>query len=84
MIATAVGGVPEILENGVNGILVPARDPKAMAEAMKALLDDPIMAARLASAARLRVEDFTPEAYRRSMIKVYLEVLNRAGNESIL
>jgi glycosyltransferase involved in cell wall biosynthesis len=81
VIATAVGGVPEIIDDGVNGLLVPAGATKAMAGAISDLLIHPVRAARLGSAARSRVEQFTPEAYRRSMIKIYLEVLGPAATK---
>jgi glycosyltransferase involved in cell wall biosynthesis len=54
VVATAVGGVPEVVRDGVNGLLVPPNDPEALAEAMRALLDDDLRA-RLASAARSSV-----------------------------
>ena len=74
--ATAVGGVPEILEDGVNGLVVPPRNPAAMASALGRLLRDEGLRSRLAAAARERVErDFTPEAYRDSMIRFYRQVL---------
>ncbi len=40
IIATNVGGVPEIVKNGINGILVQPKDPEALYSAMKELLDD--------------------------------------------
>jgi glycosyltransferase involved in cell wall biosynthesis len=41
IVSTGVGGVPEIVSNGVNGLLVEPDDPKAMAEAIVALVEDP-------------------------------------------
>jgi glycosyltransferase involved in cell wall biosynthesis len=40
IVATKVGGIPEILTNGVNGLLVPARDEKALANAIEKILND--------------------------------------------
>jgi glycosyltransferase involved in cell wall biosynthesis len=54
IVATAVGGVPELIEDGVHGLLVPPRDPGSLADAIDRLLADRTMAARLGSAARER------------------------------
>lgn len=50
--ATAAGGIPEIIEDGRTGLLAPSRDPEALAAALERLLDEPALAARLASAGR--------------------------------
>ena len=47
VVATNVGGIPEILENGVSGILVPARSPVAIAAALDTMLRDPAHAEQL-------------------------------------
>jgi glycosyltransferase involved in cell wall biosynthesis len=60
--ATRVGGVPELIEHDRTGMLVPPRDPGALAGAIGALLDDAARSGRLASAAAARVEDLTIEA----------------------
>jgi len=57
VVATAVGGNPEMLEDGVNGFLVPARDPAALADAIDAVLADPARGVRLGEAGRRRVEE---------------------------
>ncbi len=59
-VATAVGGVPEILHDGVEGLLVPRADPEAAAAAIEALLGDRARAAAMGRAGRSRVE----ESYR--------------------
>jgi glycosyltransferase involved in cell wall biosynthesis len=52
LIATSVGGIPELIEDQRNGLLVPSQDVKAMINACKKLLDDHTLAARLGRQAR--------------------------------
>jgi glycosyltransferase involved in cell wall biosynthesis len=62
VVATAVGGVPEALDRGGCGVLVPPGDPRALAAGVAGLLDDPPRGAALARAGRERVEAiYTPE-----------------------
>lgn len=66
VVATRVGGVPEIASDGATALLVPPRQPLAMAGAIARLLDDRPLAAQLGAAARRTVlTDYTPE--RRAM-----------------
>jgi glycosyltransferase involved in cell wall biosynthesis len=57
VVATAVGAIPEIVADGETGLLVPPRDPAALAAACAALLDDPSRARRLGEAGRARVTE---------------------------
>jgi len=54
LVATRVGGIPEVIEHGVNGMLVPPRDAPALAEAILALLRNPAGAAAMGARARER------------------------------
>jgi glycosyltransferase involved in cell wall biosynthesis len=56
VVATGVGGIPEVVRSGVNGRLVPPDDVDALADAVLALMDDPATAADLGRAARADVE----------------------------
>jgi len=56
VVATRVGGIPEVVEDGVTGLLVPPRDPEALAEAIIALLQDRKRAEAMGRAGRKRVE----------------------------
>jgi glycosyltransferase involved in cell wall biosynthesis len=58
VVATAVGGNPEVLSDGQNGLLVPPDDPAALAAAVRRLLDDPALRHRLADAGLRRAADF--------------------------
>ena len=55
-VATAVGGVPELVEDGITGFLVPAGDVPALAAALERILCDHDLATRLGGAARRKVE----------------------------
>jgi glycosyltransferase involved in cell wall biosynthesis len=57
VVASAVGDVPELLDHGAAGIVVPAHDPDALADALESVLRDPTEARRLSAAARDRVAD---------------------------
>lgn len=56
VVATAVGGTPEMIEHGVNGLLVPADDVDRLARAIAQLADDERMRERCGQAARRRIE----------------------------
>ncbi|HET7034767.1 MAG TPA: glycosyltransferase [Thermomicrobiaceae bacterium] len=60
VIGSAVGGITFTVDDGVTGFLVPPRDPEALAERLRLLLEKPELRARMGRAARLRVErEFT-------------------------
>jgi glycosyltransferase involved in cell wall biosynthesis len=61
VIATAVGGVPEVVEDGVNGLLVPPGDVSALAAAIERFAADADLRARLSAAAAPSVARFAPE-----------------------
>jgi len=54
-IGTRVGGIPDIIEDDVSGLLVPPADPQALAEAIERVARDPAYAQRLADAGRERL-----------------------------
>lgn len=55
VVASSAGGNPELVEDAISGLLVPPRDPPAVAAAVRRILSDPGLAQRLAAAARERV-----------------------------
>lgn len=61
VISTSVGGVPEIVEDGVNGLLVPADDVEALASAIRRFAAQPDLRARLRAAAAPSVARFGPD-----------------------
>ncbi len=69
VIATSVGGIPDIIQNGRNGLLVAPDDSRALSSALASLLTDPDLAAALGSRARMEAEslyslDRITDAYR--------------------
>lgn len=74
VVSTAVGGVPEIVEDGVTGLLVDPRDPEQLALAFDRLAEDPDLRDRLARAGRDRFEErFTDMAMRAAIRKAFVE-----------
>lgn len=79
VVATQVGGVPEVVQDGEAGLLVPPRRPDRLAEAILYVLRNPAEAARLGQNGRERVlREFTAEAMARKTAEVYREVLGAA------
>jgi len=78
VVATPVGGTPELVVDGETGLLVPPRDPEALAEALRSLVADPKRARRLGEAGYARVaERFTVERMTTRVLEVYDEVAGR-------
>ena len=78
VVASAVGGIPEVVADGDTGLLVPAGDEPALAAALTALLEDPSRAAGMGRAGRKRaVADFGWDAIARRTLAVYEDVLSR-------
>jgi glycosyltransferase involved in cell wall biosynthesis len=61
VIATAVGGIPEVVRDGENGLLVPAGDPGALAEAIRRYFADPELRERLQAQAAPSVAEYDSE-----------------------
>ena len=81
VVASAVGGIPEVVVDGETGLLVPPGDPAMLATAVGRLLADPGFGARLGSAGRSRVEErFSWERIADRTLAVY-EDARRAHRE---
>jgi glycosyltransferase involved in cell wall biosynthesis len=74
-VVTRVGGVPEVVTDGAQGLLVPPRDPAALAEGLRCLLGDPQLRARMGTAARARALDFDIRKAVRRVEQVYTGLL---------
>jgi len=76
VIATSVGGIPEIIKNGVNGLLVEPENVGSFTEALEMLLSDPQLAFSLGQAGRQQVEEkFSPIVRSDQLVEIYQGLL---------
>jgi glycosyltransferase involved in cell wall biosynthesis len=76
VVATRVGGVPELVVDGETGLLVPEGDPPGLAAALQRMVDDPALRARLGAAGRARVErHFRLDTFVEAHLALYRRVL---------
>lgn len=77
IVATRVGGVPEMVEDNVSALLIPASDPGVMAAAIARVLTEAGLARRLAeNASALVATRYAPETYVRSLLEIYRDVIS--------
>jgi glycosyltransferase involved in cell wall biosynthesis len=75
VVASAVGGIPELVDDGRTGLLVPPGDAAALAGALTRLVEDPAAAARLGAAGWARVrERHDPARHVGALVELYGEV----------
>ncbi len=73
--ASDVGGIPEVVVDGVNGLLIPPEDPDALVAALRRLLDDAGLRESMASANRLRAAEFDTDRMASAYESIYREIL---------
>lgn len=87
VVSTNISGIPEIVESGRNGILVPPRDAAALANALAGLLDEPARRRQLGVAARATILDvFDSRRNTRTLAELFFERIGRpepAGREAV-
>ena len=77
IIATKVGGIPEVIKNGKEGILISPEDPKALAQTINDLLENEELREKLSQAAYKKVrENYSIEAYSANMLDFYGSLVN--------
>jgi len=77
VVATKVGGIPELVEDGVTGFLVPPKDPRALAEALQKLIENPDLRRRMGEAGRKKaLREFTLDRMLHETERVYREIFN--------
>ncbi len=81
IVTTDTPGCREIVRDGFNGALVPERDPKALVESFKALLEDPELRSRYGrNGRRLVMEEFGLEAVNEATLAVYERLVSASNN----
>ncbi len=76
IIATNVGGIPEIVTNGQEGILVPKEDPKALADSINRVLENSELRSQFIQNAYKKVqENYSIEKYARNMFNLYSKIM---------
>ncbi len=83
VVASRVGGIPEVVKNGVNGLLVPPADPILLAAAIRRLLDDPTFAAKLGAAGQASFEQFSLRKMVERTGEVYKELLQQKTSQAL-
>ena len=84
VVATRVGGNPEIIDDGLNGILIPVQDSGAMTQAITALLESPELGRHLGGSAREKViREYTIERLLRRTEDVYVSLLDRRRRSKV-
>jgi glycosyltransferase involved in cell wall biosynthesis len=77
VVATPVGGVPEVIRDGVDGLLVPPGQVDPLAVALARILDDQPLAARLGREGRNRIlSEYTPERVAERVSALYDRILS--------
>jgi glycosyltransferase involved in cell wall biosynthesis len=77
IVATAVGGVPEIVENNESALIIPAQDSNAMAAAIARVLSERDLARRLtANSAELVASRYAPGQYVRSLVEIFQRTID--------
>ncbi len=80
VVATTAGAFPEVIEDGVSGLLVPPRDPQALSGAIERLLDDAELRQRLGQGGRRRIEErFSWRETALRTLALYQEVRTKDG-----
>lgn len=85
VVATNVNGIPELIRDGIHGLLVPPRNPRALHAAIRTLLHDPCLADRLGKAGQQEVATrFTSEKMVQDTVKVIEEAMPALRSSSII
>jgi glycosyltransferase involved in cell wall biosynthesis len=78
LVASKVGGLAEIIDDGINGLLVQPRNPEALARGLKRVIENPSLATRLGRVGRERYRSqFTLDNRTSGLVAIYRQMLDR-------
>ena len=77
IIGTNIGGTPQVIEHGENGLLVPPKDPQKLAEAIEQVLSDEMLAIRLADCGALKAQAFSWDIQAKRYSNLFHDILKR-------
>ena len=78
VVGTSVGVIPELISDDENGFIVPPQNPKLTAQALRKVIENPVLRKKLGDQAKLRVDqNFSLEKFGRVMENVYLKLIDK-------
>ena len=77
VVATDVGGIPELAQDGRNALLVPPRNPSMLANALQRIMQSTALRSKLVASAADVVAAHSPRAYFESMRNIFVEVAQK-------
>jgi glycosyltransferase involved in cell wall biosynthesis len=83
IVASAVDGIPDIVHDGGNGLLVPPADEQRLADAILRLYRDPALRARLGAEGQRMAQSYTPELMADAYLALYRRLVDGAGREGV-
>ncbi|OLB15188.1 MAG: hypothetical protein AUH07_03240 [Gemmatimonadetes bacterium 13_2_20CM_70_9] len=83
VVASRVGGIVDVVEDGKTGLLVPPRNPQAIADAIERLLSNPTLRQRMGAEARMRAPAYSWEELVPRILEVYREAMVEAGGDGM-
>jgi len=83
VVASDIGGLRDVVEHSVTGLMVPPADPEALASALDTLVDDPLARQRMGEAGRLRARQFEAAVVVPRVVEVFEEVLRERADKQL-
>lgn len=82
VIASNAGGIPDLVDHGITGLLVPPRNTHVLLDAMRILIENPDLRARLAAAAKHKAEKFKASSIVPRIEEIYASIMTKHDRQS--